>query len=170
MANKKLLLSIGVVLIDLFIDIKKTMAKTLDPHVKAELEPSMQKYSASTKRAVTSLQQTLEWAEEDMMVAAVELENAKDDTLRTVLKRQHAFKLGLYEHLQGLLQTAVAEEHWAKEANVKARLGVEPDLTPPPWMQQQVPPQEPVQQQRPSRRASAYPAMSWVGQPGSLGL
>lgn len=151
------------------------MTKALDPEVKAELEPSMQKYATSTKRAVTSLRQTFEWAEEDMMVASVELEKAKNDTMRAVLQRQYAFKLGLYEHLQGLLQTAEAEEHWAKEGNVKARLGVEPDLTPPAWMAQgAAPPQEPVQQlppqqQRMRGRASAYPTMSWVGA-GNLGL
>lgn len=150
--------------------------KTLDTAVQTQLEPSLQKYATSTKRAVTSLQQILEWADEDVMVAAVELEKAKDDTVRTALKRQHAFKLGLYEHLKGLLQTATEEEHWAKNANVKTRLGVEPDLTPPPWMmmeQAPPPPQrqpEPVQQQLRGRgRASAYPAMSWVGQ-GNLGL
>ena len=160
------------------------MTKTLDPTVKTELEPSLQKYATtSTKRAVTSLQQMLEWAEEDMMVSSVELEKAKDETMRTILQRQHAFKLGLYEHLKGLLQTSLAEEHWAKEAHVKARLGVEPDLTPPPWMmttmteQQQAPPPPPQQQQRQQRvqprggrnRASAYPTMSWVGE-GNVGL
>lgn len=54
----------------------------------------MQKYAANTKCAVsTSLQQMLEWAEEDAMVAQVELEKNKKDTMKTVLERQYAFKL-----------------------------------------------------------------------------
>jgi len=78
---------------------------------KKVLEPSTQQYVADTKKAVTTLQQTLDWVEEDAMVAQVNLEKAadKDDVTKAVLERQYAFKMGLYEHFSGLLQTARAE-------------------------------------------------------------
>jgi len=144
------------------------MSKPLKPEIQQELEPSMLKYSTSTKRAVTELQKSLEWAEEEMMTARVELEKyslkeSQDPTMKVVLQRQYAFKLGLQEHLQGLLQTAMEEDKWAKQSNIEAKLSVEPDITPPCWMAVQPPMQQPqVQQQH--RRAGNYPAMSWVGQ------
>jgi len=96
--------------------------------------------------------------------------------------------LGLYEHLKGLQQTTADEESWVTDAKVKTRLGVEPDLTPPPWMasiQQQaavtttaLPPavlpsdhHQPPPPRQQQRRASRYPAMamSFVNENSPLG-
>ena len=146
----------------------------MSAEVKAELEPSMQKYDTMCKKAVTSLQTMLEWAEEDMMVCEVELEQCEDDkeVMKTALSRQYAFKKGLCEHLKGLLQTSEQEEHWALQSLVQARGGLQPDLNAPPWMApvqapQLPPPQQqlaPYQQLAPQhqQRPSEYPRMSWM--------
>jgi hypothetical protein len=148
------------------------MSKPLDDEVKKELEPLMIAYSDKTKKVVAALRAALETAEDDAIEAQVNYEKAKDGSLmKTICERQYAFRMGLYEHLQGLMQTSTAEEHWAKEASVKAKLGVEPDTTPPGWMQQKISAQQQLQMQQQQqqqqqfqpqqRRASTYPMMSW---------
>jgi hypothetical protein len=168
----------------------------------------MEKYDTMCKKAVTSLQAMLEWAEEgewldywgeseggahakiganstrfphfctkflDMMVCEVELDKCEDDkeVMKTALSRQYAFKKGLYEHLQGLLQTSEQEEHWAKQSLVHARGGLQPDLNAPPWMAPaQAPPVPPpppqpaphqqLAPQQQQRRPSEYARMSWM--------
>jgi len=114
--------------------------------------------------------QMLELAEEDMDTSKVELDQNQDDpVMKAVLERQYAFRLGMYEHLKGLHQTATDEESWVTQAKVKTRLGVEPDVTPPPWMAsiQQIAAATAV----PQRRSSRYPAMamSWIDEGSPLG-